>query len=83
MSSFPLPKVTQRAECLLGSILRDRNVKVPVNDWESGTQNRTYMHTYILMALLQADRIKLDSSPDEGITLIVVVEEPESFLHPS
>jgi len=32
----------------LGINLRDRNVKVPINDWGSGTQNRTY----ILMAIL-------------------------------
>jgi predicted ATP-dependent endonuclease of OLD family len=63
----------------LGINLRDHNVKVPINDWGSGTQNRTY----ILMSLLQAYRIKGDSSPDEKITPIVVIEEPESFLHPS
>jgi putative ATP-dependent endonuclease of OLD family len=63
----------------LGINLRDRNVKVPINDWGSGTQNRTY----ILMALLQAHRIKTTGTPDQKITPLVVIEEPESFLHPS
>ena len=63
----------------LGINLRDRNVKVPINDWGSGTQNRTY----ILMSILQANRIKTTGSPDEKITPLVVIEEPEAFLHPS
>ncbi len=63
----------------LGVNLRDRNVEVPLNDWGSGTQNRTR----ILMAILQAKRIKTMGSPDEKVTPFVVIEEPESFLHPS
>lgn len=63
----------------LGINLRDRNVEVPLSDWGSGTQNRTQ----ILMAILQANRIKTTGPPDEKITPSVVIEEPESFLHPS
>lgn len=63
----------------LGINLRDRNVEVPLDDWGSGTQNRTH----ILMAILQANRIKTTDTPDEKITPFVVIEEPESFLHPS
>jgi putative ATP-dependent endonuclease of the OLD family len=63
----------------LGINLKDRNVEVPLNDWGSGTQNRTH----ILMAILQANRIKTTASPDDKITPFVVIEEPESFLHPS
>jgi predicted ATP-dependent endonuclease of OLD family len=63
----------------LGINLRDRNVEVPLGDWGSGTQNRTR----ILMAILQASRIKTTGSSDEKITPFVVIEEPESFLHPS
>jgi predicted ATP-dependent endonuclease of OLD family len=66
-------------EMPLGINLRDRNVKVPLSDWGSGTQNRTH----ILMAILQANRIKTTGAPDDKITPFVVVEEPESFLHPS
>ena len=59
--------------------LKDKHVEVPLNDWGSGTQNRTY----ILMSLLQANRIKTRKTHADKITPIVVVEEPESFLHPS
>ncbi|MBI2313957.1 MAG: AAA family ATPase [Betaproteobacteria bacterium] len=67
------------SEMPLGINLRDRNVEVPLSDWGSGTQNRTH----ILMAILQANRIKTTGSPDDKITPLVVIEEPESFLHPS
>jgi putative ATP-dependent endonuclease of the OLD family len=63
----------------IGINLKDRNVEVRLNDWGSGTQNRTH----ILMAVLQANRIKTTCIPDEKITPFVVIEEPESFLHPS
>jgi putative ATP-dependent endonuclease of OLD family len=63
----------------IGINLKDKNVDVPLNDWGSGTQNRTH----ILMAILQANRIKTTCAPDEKITPFVVIEEPESFLHPS
>lgn len=62
-----------------GIILKDKAVEVPLNDWGSGTQNRTH----ILMAVLQANRIRTTESSQNKITPIVVVEEPESFLHPS
>jgi predicted ATPase len=35
------------------------------------------------MAILQANRIKTTAPPDDKITPLVVIEEPESFLHPS
>jgi putative ATP-dependent endonuclease of OLD family len=63
----------------LGLTLKDRHVQVPLDDWGSGTQNRTH----IFMAILQANRIKTTDSPTDKITPFVVVEEPESFLHPS
>lgn len=66
-------------EMPLGINLKDKNVEVPLSDWGSGTQNRTH----ILMAVLQANRIKTTGSPNDKITPVVVVEEPESFLHPS
>lgn len=62
----------------LGINLRDQNVLVPLDDWGSGTQNRTH----ILMAVLQANRIKRTGLADDKITPFVVIEEPESFLHP-
>ena len=66
-------------EMPLGINLKDKKVEVPIDDWGSGTQNRTY----ILMSLLQAKRIKEIEGSDQKITPIVVVEEPESFLHPA
>ncbi len=63
----------------LGINLRDKHVEVPLSDWGSGTQNRTQ----ILMSILQANRIKTTYSLDDKITPIVVIEETESFLHPS
>jgi putative ATP-dependent endonuclease of the OLD family len=58
--------------------LKDRNVDVPLDDWGSGTKNRTH----ILMSILQAHRIR--SKDDQNrITPLVLIEEPESFLHPS
>jgi hypothetical protein len=63
----------------LGINLRDKNVEVPLNDWGSGTQNRTY----ILMSILSANRIRTQKAPEDKITPIIVIEEPESFLHPS
>lgn len=59
--------------------LKDKNVEVPLNDWGSGTQNRTH----ILMSILQANRIKMRKGSDDKITPLVIIEEPESFLHPS
>ena len=58
--------------------LKDRNVDVPLNEWGSGTKNRTQ----IMMSILQANRIR--SKDDENkITPFIIIEEPESFLHPS
>lgn len=58
--------------------LRDRNVDIPLSDWGSGTKNRTH----IMMSVLYATRIR--SKPDENkITPFILIEEPESFLHPS
>lgn len=63
----------------LGIRLKDRNVGVPLNDWGSGTQNRTQ----ILMAIIQANRIKTGAQSSDKITPFVIIEEPESFLHPA
>ncbi len=58
--------------------LKDRNVDVPLDDWGSGTKNRTQ----VMMSILHAHRIR--SKDDQNrITPFVIIEEPESFLHPS
>ena len=74
-----LPEAFTARRMPLGINLKDRNVEVPLNDWGSGTQNRTH----IMMAILQANRIKTTASSDDKITPFVVIKEPESFLHPS
>lgn len=63
----------------LGVNLKDRNVEVPLPDWGSGTQNRTK----ILMSMLKAIRTKQETKLEDKVTPIVVLEEPESFLHPA
>lgn len=76
---FSLPEGYATRRMPLSINLKDRNVEVPLDDWGSGTQNKTH----IFMAILQANRIKITDSPNDKITPIVVIEEPESFLHPS
>ncbi len=59
--------------------LGDRKFNVPLDDWGSGTKNRTL----VLLALFRARQIG-DSEPSAAkITPVIIIEEPESFLHPS
>jgi putative ATP-dependent endonuclease of the OLD family len=59
--------------------LGDKKDSVPLDDWGSGTQNRTH----ILLALLRAKKFREAGTESNRITPIIIVEEPESFLHPS
>ncbi len=59
--------------------LSDKNVDVPIDDWGSGTQNRTH----ILVSILKAKRIGSSAEETDKATPVVIIEEPESFLHPS
>lgn len=59
--------------------LRDKNLEIPLDDWGSGTKNRTQ----ILMSILSASRIKQQNDDENRITPIIIIEEPECFLHPS
>lgn len=59
--------------------LGDRNIELPLERWGSGTQNRTQA----LVSLLRANHIKTNKNVETKITPIVLIEEPESFLHPS
>jgi putative ATP-dependent endonuclease of OLD family len=63
----------------LGINLKDKGVEVPLDEWGAGTQNRTR----ILMSILTASRIKQQENDENRITPIILIEEPESFLHPS
>jgi putative ATP-dependent endonuclease of OLD family len=59
--------------------LADRKFEVPLDDWGSGTKNRTL----ILLTLFRAGQVgELEASASK-VTPVIVIEEPESFLHPS
>lgn len=76
---FSSPESTSSRRMPFDINLNDRSAEVPLGDWGSGTQNRTR----ILISILQANRIKCGANIEDRITPIVVIEEPESFLHPS
>jgi putative ATP-dependent endonuclease of OLD family len=59
--------------------LTDKSVEVPLTAWGTGTQNRTR----VLMSILDAVRIQSAKQAENRSTPVVLVEEPESFLHPS
>lgn len=59
--------------------LGDSKIEVNLNDWGSGTKNRTI----IFLTLLKARQISESATSAEKITPILIIEEPESFLHPS
>ncbi len=59
--------------------LGQKHFDVPLDDWGSGTQNRTL----ILMTLFRARQTSQAEASASKITPIIVIEEPESFLHPS
>lgn len=63
----------------LSVILTDKSVEVPLPDWGAGTQNRTR----VLISILDALRIRSSELAENRSTPVVLVEEPESFLHPS
>lgn len=59
--------------------LGQKDFEVPLDDWGSGTKNRTL----ILLTLFRAKQISESAASADKITPIMIVEEPESFLHPS
>lgn len=59
--------------------LKEKGIEVSLEDWGSGTKNRTL----ILLNLMNAKRIQESSNLNKRLTPIVIIEEPESFLHPS
>lgn len=58
--------------------LGDSKHNVPLDSWGSGTQNRTL----ILRTLFRAKQIGESETSASKITPLIVIEEPESFLHP-
>lgn len=59
--------------------LGEKNYELPLDDWGSGTKNRTL----ILSSIFNAKNLTDIDEESNRITPIVVIEEPESFLHPS
>lgn len=59
--------------------LKEKGIEVSLDDWGSGTKNRTL----ILLNLMNAKRIQESTNLNKRLTPVVVIEEPESFLHPS
>lgn len=59
--------------------LGDKTISVDLDDWGSGTQNRTL----ILLTIFRAKQIADSDISTSKVTPIIVIEEPESFLHPS
>lgn len=58
--------------------LKEKDADVSLDDWGSGTKNRTL----IFLNLLNAKRSHNTSAESDRITPIVIIEEPECFLHP-
>lgn len=58
--------------------LKEKDADVSLDDWGSGTKNRTL----IFLNLLNAKRAQNSTGESDRITPIVIIEEPESFLHP-
>jgi putative ATP-dependent endonuclease of OLD family len=59
--------------------LKEKGIEVSLDDWGSGTKNRTL----ILLNLMNAKRIQESTSINDRLTPVIIIEEPESFLHPS
>jgi predicted ATP-binding protein involved in virulence len=59
--------------------LGENNFELPLDDWGSGTKNRTL----ILSSIFNAKNLINQDDESIKITPIVIIEEPESFLHPS
>jgi len=58
--------------------LAEQDYEIPLDDWGSGTRNQTL----ILRSIFNAKRVTQSESVSDILTPIVVIEEPESFLHP-
>ncbi|BFG69814.1 hypothetical protein KACHI17_06950 [Sediminibacterium sp. KACHI17] len=59
--------------------LGEKDFDIPLDNWGSGTKNRTL----ILKSLFNAKKFLETSESSRKIAPIVLIEEPESFLHPS
>lgn len=58
--------------------LKEKSADVSLDEWGSGTRNRTL----IFLNLLNAKRAQQMQAESDRITPIMIIEEPECFLHP-
>lgn len=75
---FTFPKIDP-AQIPLAVTLGDARMSVALENWGSGTQNRTQ----ILLNLFKARQVSQAEASASKVTPILVIEEPEAFLHPS
>ncbi len=75
--SFSTPGLNFERESIDIS-LKEKGADVSLDDWGSGTRNRTM----IFLNILNAKRSQQTLSESDRISPIVVIEEPECFLHP-
>ena len=59
--------------------LGHKSYEVPLENWGSGTKNRTL----ILLSLFRAKQVSAADPSASKITPVMIIEEPESFLHPA
>lgn len=67
------------SELPYGITLGEAKFQVRLDEWGSGTRNRTQ----ILLALFTAKKIAESEESARKTTPVMIIEEPECFLHPS
>lgn len=75
--SFSTPGLNFERESI-DIALKEKGADVSLDDWGSGTRNRTM----IFLSILNAKRSQQSSSDSDRISPIIIIEEPECFLHP-
>lgn len=60
--------------------LKEKGVDISLDDWGSGTKNRTLIFLNILNA--KRSQQMEEGMESDKITPVILIEEPESFLHP-
>jgi putative ATP-dependent endonuclease of the OLD family len=70
---------TDATEVPYNITLGNDDLEVELERWGSGTQNRTR----ILMTMFKAKKVRDSAASANKVTPIIVIEEPESYLHPS
>lgn len=58
--------------------LGEKDYDIKLEDWGSGTRNQTF----IIQRLIAAQQVSASEASASKITPVIVIEEPESFLHP-